>query len=165
MKNIFFFIVIVFLAIISCRNSDEDLQVIDQRVHLYIDSAGIDMLNANDDLAYRNLTFNDVYGQTESSPVSLVSNVDENSVYYRIYIAGAVRRLVDSTNPSSLIYESKIALRLTRQINNVDVNTYDTLTLRYKNEPQLFQVDKAFYNNQEITMNKIDEAYRLIIHK
>lgn len=165
MKNFFFFIVSILFFITSCRNTDDEVQRIDQTVHLYIDSMGVDMLNSSNELAYQSLHFNDVYGETENAAVSLISQVDEDAVFFRKYVTGAVRKLIDSTNANSLIYQSKIALKLTFNKNNQEVNVYDTLVLNYKYEPSLFKVDKAFYNDQEIPLEEIDNAYRIKIHK
>lgn len=165
MKNIVVFLVIIFVGFISCRNSDENIQNIDQIVRLYIDSVGRDMLNSSDTLAYQSLSFNDVYGDTENSPVSFSSAYDNDTIHYRQYIAGATRYLVDDTDKNNLIYESKIALTLATKYNNKTINTYDTLTLRYIYTPILFQINQAFYNKQEITMKKSDDAHLIKIYK
>lgn len=165
MKNIVALLVMMFVGVISCRSSDENIQDIDQIVRLYIDSAGIDMLNSSDTLAYQSLSFNDVYGDTESAPVSFSSAYDDDSIYYRQYAAGATRSLVDSSDENNLIYESKIALTLTTTYNDETISTYDTLTLRYTYTPTLFQINQAFYNNQEITMEESDDAHLIKIYK
>ena len=61
MKNVFFTLLMVFFALISCRNDESDVQKIDQIIHLYIDSAGQDMLNSNIPGSYVNVQGNDEY--------------------------------------------------------------------------------------------------------
>lgn len=165
MKNIVVLLTVIFVGVISCRSSDENIQDIDQIVRLYIDSAGIDMLNSSDTLAYQSLSFNDVYSDTESSPVSFSSAYDDDTIYYRQYTAGATRSLVDDSDENNLIYESKIALTLATTYNDETISTYDTLTLRYTYTPMLFQINQAFYNNQEITMEESDDAHLIKIYK
>lgn len=164
MKNIFVFFIAIFFGVISCRNNDENTQKIDQTVRLYIDSAGIDMLNTTNDLAYKNIAFTDIYSD-ENSSVSFSAKTDKDSIQYREYVAGATRKLVDDSDKNNLIYESKIALQITRNSNNATTNTNDTLTLKYSYTPTLFQVNKAFYNNQEITMETSDNAHLIKIQK
>ena len=135
------------LLIISCRNDENSIQKIDQVLHLYIDSAGQDMLNSNIAGSYTNISWNDVYGLTDNSPISFSNIKDVDTVNYLEYLAGAKRRGIDSTIDSKT-YESRIALLLTRKINDSTTTiTNDTMVIQYKYTPEIFQVSKVWYND------------------
>ena len=96
MKNVFFTLLMVFFALISCRNDESDVQKIDQIIHLYIDSAGQDMLNSNIPGSYVNVQGNDEYGLVDSAPVNFSNKKDADTVNYLEYLAGARRIGIDS---------------------------------------------------------------------
>ena len=73
MKNLFFLFLVAFLAFLSCRNDDVEVQQIDQILQIYIDSAGQDMLNSNLDGGYTSISMNDVYGITDSGKLYKIS--------------------------------------------------------------------------------------------
>lgn len=147
MKNVFFTLLMVFFAMISCRNDDADIQKIDQIIHLYIDSADQDMLNNSIAGSYINFQGNDVYGLIDNAPVSFSNRKDADTVNYLEYLAGARRIGIDSVGEQK-IYESKIALILTKRITNTtNAIINDTLTIQYTSTPTLFQVSKIYYNN------------------
>lgn len=147
MKKKFFFLVIAFFAFLSCGKDDDDLQKIDQIVHLYIDSAGIDMLNTNIAGAYTNVAMNDVYGIADSAPVSVNLKKDADTINYIEYLAGAKRIAIDSSGDNKT-YESKIALILTKKVNDSTTSVFsDTLKIQYNFSPTLFQVSKVWYND------------------
>ncbi|MGC4128191.1 MAG: hypothetical protein QM564_01230 [Bergeyella sp.] len=149
MKNIFFGSLIVFFAFLSCGSEEPDGQYIDQIVHLYIDSAGQDMLNSNISGSYTAVTMNDEYGTTDSAPVSVSIKSDADTVRYIEYVAGAKRILVDSSDVNNKIYQSKISLTLTRKVNDTLNSTFsDILILNYRYTPDVFQLQEAYYNNQ-----------------
>ena len=77
----------VFFALISCRNDDSDVQKIDQIIHLYIDSAGQDMLNSNIPGSYVSVQGNDEYGLVDSAPVNFSNKKDADTVNYLEYVA------------------------------------------------------------------------------
>ncbi len=158
MKNIPFFLVVLIFGLLACRKGDGNIQKIDQKIRLYIDSSGIDMLNPTNEFAYKQMSFNDVYADVENAPVSFVTGNDKDTIYYREYLAGATRRLVDSSDAQNLIYESKIALKLTTNYNQQNINTYDTLILKYKSQPNLFQIYQVYYNQQALTIQQIDST-------
>lgn len=137
----------VFFALISCRNDDRDVQKIDQIIHLYIDSAGQDMLNSNIPGSYVNVQGNDEYGLVDSAPVNFSNKKDADTVNYLEYLAGARRIGIDSVGDNKN-YESKIALILTKKVNNTtNAVIKDILTIQYSSTPTSFQVSKVYYNN------------------
>lgn len=146
MKNLFFGFVIISVAFLSCRNDEHVVQQIDQVFDLYIDSANQDMLNSKISGSYFEVKMNDVYGLTDTAPVAFNSKTDADTLHYIEYIAGAKRKNVDS-GASVSIYESKIALQLTKKKND-SVNSVinDTLTIRYRWTPELFQLSQVWYN-------------------
>ena len=147
MKNLFYLLLMVFTAFISCRNNDESVQQIDQIINLYIDSAGQDMLNTKIAGSYISGRMNDVYGLTDNAPISFTIKKDADTIYYIEYLAGAKRIAVDSTS-NSKTYESKITLILTKKINDsTNKITNDAITIQYLSTPEVFQVSKVWYNN------------------
>ena len=145
MKNVFFLTIIVFFAFLSCRSDEDSVQKIDQVINLYIDSLGQDMLNSKVPGSYTNSQMNDVYGLTDNAPVSFTIKKDADTLSYIEYLAGAKRIGIDST-ASSKTYESKVALFLTKKVNDSSKVTNDTITIQYLSTPQLFQVSKIWYN-------------------
>ena len=149
MKNVVFGAFVFFIAFISCRNDEFEFQKIDQVLNIYIDSAGIDMLNFSLPNAYTSVSANDVYGVTDTSPVRLSFLKDSDTLNYMEYVSGAKLKLIDSSDVSSKIYESKIAFLVTKKLNDsVSSRFSDTLKLNYVMRSDLFQIQKAWYNNQ-----------------
>ena len=145
MKNVFFLTIIVFFAFVSCRSDDDSVQRIDQVVNLYIDSLGQDMLNSKVPGSYTNSRMNDVYGLTDNAPVSFTIKKDADTISFIEYLAGAKRIGIDSSGTSKT-YESKVALFLTKKVNDTNRVTNDTITIQYLSTPELFQVSKLWYN-------------------
>ena len=145
MKNVFFLTIIVFFAFLSCRSDDDSVQRIDQVVNLYIDSLGQDMLNSKVPGSYSNSRMNDVYGLTDNAPVSFTIKKVSDTISYIEYLAGAKRIGIDSSGTSKT-YESKVALFLTKKVNDTNRVTNDTITIQYLSTPELFQVSKLWYN-------------------
>lgn len=145
MKNVFFLTIIVFFAFLSCRSDDDSVQRIDQVINLYIDSLGQDMLNSKVPGSYTNSRMNDVYGLTDNAPVSFTIKKDADTISYIEYLAGAKRIGIDSSGTSKT-YESKVALFLTKKVNDSNKVTNDTITIQYLSTPELFQVSKLWYN-------------------
>ena len=161
MKNFFFLSVVAFFAFLSCRTDDVEVQQIDQIIQLYIDSAGQDMLNTNLKNGYTNIKMNDVYGITDSAPVSFNQKKDTDTINYIEYLAGAKRIAIDST-ASNKIYESKIALSMTKKINDsVNYSINDTMVVQYNSSPQLFQVAKVWYNG-ELKFTKVQDQPNIV---
>ena len=145
MKNVFFLTIIVFFAFLSCRSNEDSVQRIDQVINLYIDSLGQDMLNSKVPGSYSNSRMNDVYGLTDNAPVSFTIKKDSDTISYIEYLAGAKRIGIDSSGTSKT-YESKVALFLTKKVNDTNRVTNDTITIQYLSTPELFQVSKLWYN-------------------
>lgn len=145
MKNVFFLLLAVFVAFLSCRSDEDSVQKIDQVINLYIDSLGQDMLNTKLAGSYISSTMNDVYGLTDNAPISISIKKDADTINYIEYLAGAKRIAIDST-ANSKTYESKIALNLTKKIADANRITNDTMTIQYLSTPNLFQVSKIWYN-------------------
>lgn len=165
MKNVFFLGLILFLALLSCRNTDNDVQQINQILHVYIDSAKQDMLNAKLTGSYATVRMNDVYGQTDNAPVNFALKMTSDSLYYMEYVAGATRILVDSA-ASEKMYESKIALLITKKLNDsATVAVNDTLKLRYHSTPSYFRLTEAWYNEVPQSLTNDGAAHVLKISK
>ncbi|MDN3605949.1 hypothetical protein [Kaistella yonginensis] len=145
MKNVFFLLLAVFVAFLSCRSDEDSVQKIDQVINLYIDSLGQDMLNTKLTGSYISSTMNDVYGLTDNAPISISIKKDADTINYIEYLAGAKRIAIDST-ANSKTYESKIALNLTKKIADANRITNDTMTIQYLSTPNFFQVSKIWYN-------------------
>lgn len=147
MKNVFFTLIILFFAFISCRTDDRVIQNIDQVMNIYIDSAGQDMLNNTIKGSYTNIQWNDVYGLLDNSPVSYLNRKDVDTLNFLEYVAGARRVGVDSVGDRK-IYESKIEFRLTKKItDSLNAVTTDMMTIQYLSTPEVFQVSKVWYND------------------
>lgn len=145
MKNVFFLTIIILSAFLYCRSDEDAVQRIDQVINLYIDSLGQDMLNSKVPGSYTNSRMNDVYGLTDNAPVSLTIKKDADTISYIEYLAGAKRIGIDSSGTSKT-YESKVALFLTKKVNDSSRVTNDTITIQYLSTPELFQVSKLWYN-------------------
>ncbi|ROI08032.1 hypothetical protein EGI11_10260 [Chryseobacterium sp. H3056] len=161
MKNLFFILMIGAFAVLSCRNEDENIQRIDQIIQLYIDSAGQDMLNSKIPGSYTDIKINDVYGLTDTAPVSLSLKKDADTVTYLEYVAAAKRITIDST-ATFQTYESKLALQLTKKVNDsTNLVTNDTMKIQYQSTPEIFQVSKIWYNN-ELKFTKTDQLLNVV---
>lgn len=161
MKNLFFILMIGAFAVLSCRNEDENIQRIDQIIQLYIDSAGQDMLNSKIPGSYTDIKINDVYGLTDTAPVSFSLKKDADTVTYLEYVAAAKRITIDST-ATFRTYESKLALQLTKKLNDsTNLVTNDTMKIQYQSTPEIFQVSKIWYNN-ELKFTKTDQLLNVV---
>ena len=146
MKNLFFLAIIICSGFLSCRNTDEPVQQIDQIINLYIDSAGLDMLNNKIAGSYTNISMNDLNGLTDNSPVNFTIKKDADTINYIEYLAGAKRIGIDSSGTMKT-YESRINLFLTKKINDsTNGTTKDLVRIQYTSTPELFQVSKLWYN-------------------
>lgn len=147
MKNVFFVMTLAFFAFLSCRNDEINVQQIDQVLNLYIDSAGQDMLNNKIPGSYTTISWNDINGLTDNAPVSFSTKKDADTVTYLEYLAGAKRIAIDSAGDSKT-YESRIALALTKKVNDsTNAVSNDTMVIQYSSTPDVFQVSKIWYNN------------------
>ncbi|MBB6371050.1 hypothetical protein [Chryseobacterium shigense] len=147
---------ILFLAV-SCGSDDESLQRIDQTLNIYIkNSAGQDLLNAKKNGSYSAYAVNDVFGVTDVAPVSVPLKMTADSLYYFEYLRGAKRRTMDSLSPDNRTYHSKLAIALSRTVNNAQVITVDSMEIRYRWTPSVFQVSEVLYNNQTVFTKPAD---------
>lgn len=153
---------IIGVSVVSCRNNDEQLQQIDQKIHLYIDSLGQDMLNKNISGSYISVSWNDVNGATDNAPVSYTLKKDSDTLNYMQYFAGAKRVLIDSISPENKTYRSTIALNMVlKNTDNTNSTTNDTLVLNYNYTSEYFRVSSAYYNNI-LVFSKVDGQQNII---
>ncbi|MFC6267187.1 hypothetical protein [Frigoriflavimonas asaccharolytica] len=149
--NIFSTIILCFVSVISCRTDDSVIREIDQTLNIFVDSAGIDMLNSNVDFGYQTLTFNDINGDTDSSPVTINLLKTADTINYLQYVAGAKRVLIDSSNLDRKLYQSKIALKFSKPTPNLGTFVVDdTMIINYSFSPERFQIDNVIYNNEQV---------------
>lgn len=151
MVKSFKYIAFIFIvtALYSCKNDDEDIQYIDQIINLYIkDSSGSDLLKGDSVNTYISYSANDVLGLNANAPVSFSKKIDENSVNFLEYLAGAKRDIFDSINPETKSYRSIIALNFSKKINDTATAVVnDTMKIEYRWTPQVFEVSKIYYND------------------
>ncbi|MDR2205977.1 MAG: hypothetical protein LBE36_07465 [Flavobacteriaceae bacterium] len=135
----------------SCRNDSETIQNIDQVLNLYIDSLGQDMLNSQISGSYQTISWNDVYGITDNAPVQFTSKTDADTMKYLEYVAGARRILIDSADENAKIYQSKIELTFTKKITDSTTSTFsEEMIINYVSKPEMFQIQKIWYNNADV---------------
>lgn len=160
MKKLFKILALTFMAfvaLISCRTDDAPVQEIDQTLQIFVDSAGTDMLNNNLALAYKNISFNDINGLTDNTPVTLNLLKTPDTINYLKYIAGAKRILVDSSNLNRKLYQSKIALKFSKPTpNNTVFTVNDTMIINYSFSPERFQIDNVVYNDVQVFTKTIN---------
>ncbi|NML58523.1 hypothetical protein [Chryseobacterium cheonjiense] len=149
MKNIFFGILIIFCAFLSCRTGDDDVQNIDQILNIYMkNKAGRDLFHQKKDFTYFTYSFNDTNGDKDVSPVNSSLRATADSTLFIEYIAGAKRVGVDSLNPDNKIYRSDIKVTLIKRLNNTILDTIqENLKIEYRMTPSLFEVSKVYYND------------------
>lgn len=165
-RNLFVLFLITLFATSACRKDDEGVQRIDQILHLYIDSAGIDMLNSKIPGAYTQVKLNDVYGTTDNAPVSFQDKKDADTIHYIYYVAGARRIVTDSADSSHKTVQSKIALNLVKQLTDTTfATTRDTLLLNYRFTPEVFELSEAFYNGTQVFTKTAGQPNVIKIHK
>lgn len=145
--------IIIFFAIIllfSCKRDDEDVQMIDQILDLYIkNSTGQDLLNSKLEGSYSTPVLLDLLGETDLQNISgyvLLKNSD--TINYLEYTAGAIRLLKDSVSPQQKTYYSNFVIRLSKTENEQTIVDDDTIRIEYDWTPALFQLSKLYYNNQ-----------------
>ena len=155
--NILFLKFLVLASIVSCRTDDSPIREIDQTLQIFVDSAGIDMLNSNLPLAYESVSFNDINGLTDNTPVSFSTLKTTDTLSYLQYISGAKRILIDSSNLDRKLYQSKIALTFSKTTpNNALFTVNDTMIINYSFTPERFQIENVIYNNSQIFTKTID---------
>ncbi|WP_312298919.1 hypothetical protein [Chryseobacterium sp.] len=146
MMKYFWSILIIVFALISCKSDDESLQRIDQVMNIYMKSnTNPDLLNAKKSGSYTAYSVNDMLGDRDISPVSIPLKMRPDSTFYMEYISGAKRRKLDSAGTT---YYSRMRLTLSKNVNNVPENTFDTLEIHYRNSLEVFQVSQVLYNRK-----------------
>lgn len=163
MKKILFAI-FIFIITISCRGEhSENIQQINQVLHIYIkDTLEMDLLNTKIKNAYQKVEIFDIGGERAETaiPFSLKTNI--NSISYLEYVAGAIRKLADSNNSQIKYYQSDIILKLKK--NNAIIEQ-DTIKLLYEWTPNIFQLKKLNYNRKNIPIRKEKQANIITIIK
>ncbi|WP_294314649.1 hypothetical protein [uncultured Chryseobacterium sp.] len=149
MRNIVFGILVVFLAVLSCRTGDDELQQIDQILDIYMkNAAGRDLLHQKKDQTYFTYSLNDVFGIKDISPVSSSLRATADSTLFIEYIAGARRIGMDTLDPNNKTYHSVITVSLIKRLNNTILDTInDKLEIQYRMTPSVFEVSKVYYND------------------
>lgn len=149
MKNIFFGVLVIFGAFLSCRTGDEELQNIDQILNIYMkNESGRDLFNNKKDSTYYTYSFNDIDGGADVAPVNSSLRATADSTLFIEYIAGARRIGIDTLNPDNKIYRSRIAVSLIKRLNNTILDTIeDELRIEYRMTPSVFEVSKVYYND------------------
>lgn len=165
-RNVFALFFVAVFAFVACRKDEDSLQKIDQVIHLYIDSAGVDMLNKKIPGAYTQINLFDVYGTIDNAPVTFQDKKDADTIHYIEYIAGAKRRTLDSLDSNHKTLQSKIALRMLKKKTDTTFFTQnDTLILNYSYTPEAFELREAFYNGNKVFTKVAGSPNMIKIHK
>lgn len=157
MKNLLFGILMICFALLSCRSDEDSIQKIDQIINFYIqDASGKDLLIPNAIGSYTTISMNDVLAPTDIATVSFSPKIDANSTNFIEYIAGATRQLQSGADSDDRVYRSRIRVALTKKITDTTsaASINDTLEIRYRWTPTVFEVSKVFYNNSELPITK-----------
>lgn len=133
----------------ACRDTDDELQEIDQLVTIYYrDAAGNNLLDEKQPASYRSVVLKDLGGLRDQIQLSGNYVQGSDNETHLQYTAGATRVLTDSVNAELKNYRSDIRVELRKTaIDSVDV---DTLTIFYRWTPQSFRVERMLYNRQSI---------------
>lgn len=149
MKNIFFGLLVVFFAFLSCSTGDDELQRVDQILNIYMkNKAGRDLFHQKKDSTYFTYSFNDVNGVADLAPVSSTLKATADSTLFIEYIAGAKRVGIDTLNAENKTYQSRITVSLIKRLNNTILDTInEDLKIEYRMTPSVFEVSKVYYND------------------
>lgn len=158
--------VLIMLWMISCQREDTPVREIDQVSRIYIDSAGIDMLNDSLNISYKTRRYYDALGLTDNAAVSLQLKQNKNGRYFLEYTAGAVRKTLP-TEHSPTIVRSIIAFQMAYPAHTTAsiLPIQDTLILDYRFSDAEFRLISARYNGKEALHGKEENAHRIEIHK
>lgn len=137
---------------ICCRGDENEYQVIDQVLKMYVRSASNpDLLNSKIPGSYTSVSLLDLLSETAQAPISGSSlQKDSDTITYLDYAAGAVRELKDSISPELKTYRSRFLIRYSKTMNSQTVNDDDTIEIEYRWTPSLFELSKLWYDNQLI---------------
>lgn len=139
------------IILFSCRGDEEDFQVIDQVLKMYVrNAANQDLLNNRIPGSYTSVALLDLLDETTAEkPVSGYSLLkDADTVVYIDYPAGAVRQLKDSVNPELKTYRSRFIIRYAKTVNSETETDDDIIEIEYKWTPTLFELSKLWYDNE-----------------
>lgn len=153
------------MLLFSCKREESDTQNIHQILHLYLtDSAREDLLDTEKTAAYSSILYYDLNGETDFTPVAGFSkNQDANGKNFLEYISGAKR--VPEKGSTDLL-SSEVLFRLVRKINDsLNVTDDDTLKIFYRNQPQLFHIEKVHYNGKTQPLQNEAAIYTTTIKK
>lgn len=138
------------LILFSCQRDEAEVQIIDQVLKLYMNSAatGQDLLNPKIEGSYTTPVLQDLLGDRDLQPISGYSfPKDADTVVYMDYPAGAIRLKIDSlSNDEQQIYYSRFVIKLLKK--DEVLPDYDTIKIEYKSTPSLFQISKLWYNDE-----------------
>lgn len=165
MKNLLFGILLGCFALTGCRSDEESIQKIDQIINFYIqDASGKDLLVPNVIGSYTTVAMNDVLAPTDIAAVSFSPKTDTDSRNYLEYIAGATRELQSGGDSDERVYRSRIRVALTKKITDTTFNeaVNDTLEIRYRWTPTVFEVSKVLYNETELPVAKDAENRNVV---
>lgn len=138
------------IFVFSCRGeSVDDLQQIDQILHIYIkNSAGTDLLNKKNTESFYSVELKDLGADRDRVSVTATAKTDVDGTKFLEYIAGANRILQANSTESHQIYKSDIAVQYKTSDSAAVVE--DRMEIFYDNTPQVFQINSVIYNNAKI---------------
>lgn len=133
-----------------CRGDQEEFQVIDQVLKMYVKSpSNQDLLNNKIPGSYSSVSLLDLLSETALTPVSGSSLLkDSDTITYLDYAAGATRLLKDSISPELKTYRSRFIIRYSKTNNSQTVNDDDIIEIEYKWTPSVFELSKLWYDNE-----------------
>ncbi|WP_374445784.1 hypothetical protein [Epilithonimonas sp.] len=138
------------ILLFSCRGDDNDYQVIDQVLNLYVrNQYGQDLLDSKLEGSYSSVTLLDLLSETALTSVSGSSlQKDVKNITYLDYAGGATRLLKDSISAEQKTYYSRFVIRYSKTVDTQVINDDDTIEIEYKWTPSLFELSKLWYNNE-----------------
>lgn len=138
------------LGLISCNREAVSGRTIDQNVAIYLDSAGIDLLNAELAQGYQISHITDVLAPRDGVTVGMAASKDASGRHYLYYTAGATRAITGSASEGQTV-QSVIALNFAHKTTSPQkYPVADTLILNYLYNDQVFQIIKASYNGKPV---------------
>jgi len=165
MKNLLFGILLGCFALMGCRSDEDSIQKIDQIMNIYIEnSSGKDLLIPDSIGSYTTISMNDFLAPKDIAPVSFSPQTGDNSRRFLEYIAGATRQLESGGDSDERVYRSKIRVDLIKKINDTTFAAVvnDTLEIRYRWTPTVFEVSKVNYNGSELPVTKDSENRNVV---
>lgn len=164
MKNYLWVFAITFFTLLSCSSDEDDVQKIDQILDIYIkDTAGKDLLHTTKVGSFTTISMNDNLAATDIATVNFSRKMQVDSTNYIQYVAGAIRQLVDDSNPDNKVYKSQIFVTLSKKLSDTQMETpiVDTLNIFYKMSPQFFEVSQVYYNS-ELKFTKVSNEPNIV---